>query len=208
MSHIPAGPTLRSSEYKLCVCGAGAVGKSALTIQFINGAFITAYDPTIEDSYRKQHHVDGLPALLDILDTAGQEDYSALRSQYMRKGHGFLLIFSITDRLSFDEIMGFYNQILMSQDRDYAPCVLVGNKCDLGDHMRQVSTQEAKALAKSIGCEYIETSAKQNLRVHQVFESLVRSIRRERAEESSDPMFASRRRLPRMYGGGGGCTIL
>lgn len=53
--------------------GSGGVGKSALTIQFIQGNFVEKYDPTIEDSYRKQIEVDGKACMLDILDTAGQE---------------------------------------------------------------------------------------------------------------------------------------
>jgi GTPase KRas len=59
---------------------------------------VTEYDPTIEDSYRKQSVIDDEVALLDVLDTAGQEEYSAMREQYMRTGEGFLLVYSITDR--------------------------------------------------------------------------------------------------------------
>lgn len=74
------------TEYKLVVVGAGGVGKSALTIQLIQNHFVDEYDPTIEDSYRKQVVIDGETCLLDILDTAGQEEYSAMRDQYMRTG--------------------------------------------------------------------------------------------------------------------------
>ncbi|CAH8519635.1 unnamed protein product [Schistosoma mattheei] len=63
------------TEYKLVVVGAGGVGKSALTIQLIQNHFVEEYDPTIEDSYRKQMVIDGEICLLDILDTAGQEEY-------------------------------------------------------------------------------------------------------------------------------------
>jgi len=76
-------------QYKLVVVGGGGVGKSALTIQFIQGHFVDDYDPTIEDSYRKQCVIDDEVALLDILDTAGQEEYHAMREQYMRTGEGF-----------------------------------------------------------------------------------------------------------------------
>lgn len=60
------------TEYKLVVVGAGGVGKSALTIQLIQNHFVDEYDPTIEDSYRKQVVIDGETCLLDILDTAGK----------------------------------------------------------------------------------------------------------------------------------------
>jgi len=55
-------------EYKIVVVGSGGVGKSALTIQLVQNHFIDEYDPTIEDSYRRQVAVDGDICLLDILD--------------------------------------------------------------------------------------------------------------------------------------------
>ena len=58
-------------EYKIVVLGSGGVGKSALTVQFVQGIFVEKYDPTIEDSYRKQVEVDGSQCMLEILDTAG-----------------------------------------------------------------------------------------------------------------------------------------
>lgn len=58
-------------EYKIVVLGSGGVGKSALTVQFVQEIFVEKYDPTIEDSYRKQVEVDGQQCMLEILDTAG-----------------------------------------------------------------------------------------------------------------------------------------
>lgn len=66
---------------KLVVLGDGGVGKTALTIQLCLNHFIEAYDPTIEDSYRKHAVIDDQPVLIEILDTAGQEEYTALRDQ-------------------------------------------------------------------------------------------------------------------------------
>jgi small GTP-binding protein len=94
----------------------------------------------ITDSYRKQCVIDDEVALLDVLDTAGQEEYSAMREQYMHTGEGFLLVYSITSRQSFEEISTFQQQILRVKDKDYFPMVVVGNKCDLeGD--REVTRQ-------------------------------------------------------------------
>lgn len=92
------------------------------------------------DSYRKQCVIDDEVALLDVLDTAGQEEYSAMREQYMRTGEGFLLVYSITSRQSFDEITTFQQQILRVKDKDYFPMVVVGNKCDL-EGEREVTRQ-------------------------------------------------------------------
>ena len=140
--------TMSQQEYKLVIVGGGGVGKSALTIQLIQGHFVDEYDPTIEDSYRKQVVIDNETCLLDILDTAGQEEYSAMRDSYMRTGQGFILTFSITSRQSFNEANVFREQIHRVKDADHVPIVLTGNKCDLEDE-RQVTTQESSALAKS-----------------------------------------------------------
>ncbi|KAF1841273.1 ras-domain-containing protein [Cucurbitaria berberidis CBS 394.84] len=173
-------------EYKLVVVGGGGVGKSCLTIQLIQSHFVDEYDPTIEDSYRKQCVIDDEVALLDVLDTAGQEEYSAMREQYMRTGEGFLLVYSITDRQSFEEIMTFQQQILRVKDKDYFPMIVVGNKCDL-DGERQVSTQEGQNLARQFDCKFIETSAKSRINVDNAFYDIVREIRRYNKEMSSYP---------------------
>lgn len=170
-------------EYKLVVVGGGGVGKSALTIQLIQSHFVDEYDPTIEDSYRKQCMVDGQVTMLDVLDTAGQEEYSAMREQYMRTGEGFLLVYSVTSRASFEEIMNFRNQILRVKDADAFPMVIVGNKSDLSTE-RQVSFEEGAHLAHRLGCPFLETSAKQRVNVEEGFFELVRFIRQYSGRDS------------------------
>jgi small GTP-binding protein len=148
----------------------------------VQSHFVDEYDPTIEDSYRKQCVIDEEVALLDILDTAGQEEYSAMREQYMRTGEGFLLVYSIIERSSFDEIHGFYAQIMRVKDRDIEssetfPMILVANKVDL-ESERQVSSEEGKQLAKSLNnMAYVEASAKKHVNVDLAFHDLVRQIR-------------------------------
>ena len=97
---------------------AGGVGKSALTIQLIQNHFVDEYDPTIEDSYRKQVVIDGETCLLDILDTAGQEEYSAMRDQYMRTGEGFLIVFAVNNAKSFEDITAYREQIKRVKDAE------------------------------------------------------------------------------------------
>ncbi|XP_029050302.1 ras-like protein 2 [Osmia lignaria lignaria] len=166
-----------AQTYKLVVVGGGGVGKSAITIQFIQSYFVTDYDPTIEDSYTKQCVIDDIPAKLDILDTAGQEEFSAMREQYMRSGEGFLLVFSVTDHSSFDEILKFHRQILRVKDRDEFPMLMVGNKADL-DYQRIVSVEEAQNMARQLKIPYIECSAKLRMNVDQAFHELVRIVRK------------------------------
>lgn len=151
--------------------------KSALTIQLIQNHFIDEYDPTIEDSYRKQVTIDAETCLLDILDTAGQEEYSAMRDQYMRTGQGFLMVYAITSRSSFEELVGFKDQILRVKEADHVPMVVVGNKSDL-ESERQVSSQEGQDLARNFGSPFFETSAKTRVNVEESFYHLVREIRK------------------------------
>mmetsp|Transcript_20876 Transcript_20876/g.35571 ORF Transcript_20876/g.35571 Transcript_20876/m.35571 type:complete len:197 (+) Transcript_20876:55-645(+) len=170
-------------EYKLAVVGGGGVGKSCLTIQLVQQVFVTDYDPTIEDSYRKQVEIDGVVCFLDILDTAGQEDYASLRDRYMRTSEGFVVVFSIVNRPSFEEVDTFHGQILRAKDADEVPMVLVGNKKDL-EAQRTVPSDEAQQKANKCGCTYVEASAKTRLNVDEAFFAVVRKIRVSQGESA------------------------
>jgi len=174
--------------YKLVILGEGGVGKSALTIQLTQNHFITEYDPTIENSYRKQVNIDDETCMLDILDTAGQEEYSAMRDQYIRSGQGFIIVYSITSKPSFDNLASFYDQILRVKDENSFPTVVLGNKCDL-EKDREVSTMEGKTLAEGIGAPFYESSAKSRINVEEGFYQLVRQIRKwnKMIAEEEDP---------------------
>ena len=128
-------------EYKLVVLGTGGVGKSALTVQFVQNIFVERYDPTIEDSYRKQVsifkrlkaakkgkkvEVDGKQCMLEILDTAGTEQFAAMRDLYMKNGAGFLLVYSITSQGTFSDLQDIREQILRVKDTDDVPMILIG----------------------------------------------------------------------------------
>ncbi|KAI1719303.1 ras family domain-containing protein [Ditylenchus destructor] len=138
-------------EFKVVVLGSGGVGKSALTVQFVSNKFILKYDPTIEDFYRKEIEVDGQPCVLEILDTAGTEQFASMRDLYIKNGQGFVV------------------------GTDQVPILLVGNKCDLA-HQRQVQTTEGAALAEYWSCPFAECSAKSAHNVNTVFAEIVREI--------------------------------
>ncbi|KAF4547388.1 Ras-like protein 10 [Elsinoe fawcettii] len=163
-------------EYHIVVLGSGGVGKSCLTAQFVSGIFVERYDPTIEDTYRKQIEVDGRQVVLEILDTAGTEQFTAMREIYMKSGQGFLLVFSITSKSSLDELDELRNQLVNLKDDQHVPIVLVGNKSDLED-ARQVSRARAFATSQSWGnTPYYETSARRRANVNEVFIDVCRQI--------------------------------
>jgi len=161
---------------KIVLLGGGGVGKSALTIQFVQHIFVSEYDPTIENSYRKQIAFEKEAYVLEIFDTAGQEEYSALRSQYIDTGSGFLLVYNIASKSSFQLVTDFKKQILQVKDRPYWPIVLVGNKADIEPHERRVTTEQGQELANSWGCGFFETSAKTRLNLEEAFFYLVRDM--------------------------------
>ncbi|XP_049672032.1 ras-related protein Rap-2a isoform X2 [Accipiter gentilis] len=99
-------------EYKVVVLGSGGVGKSALTVQFVTGTFIEKYDPTIEDFYRKEIEVDASPSVLEILDTAGTEQFASMRDLYIKNGQGFILVYSLVNQQSFQDIRPMRDQII------------------------------------------------------------------------------------------------
>jgi len=169
---------MAQTQYKLVVVGGGGVGKSALTIQYVSKHFVTEYDPTIEDSYRKQVVIDEMTTVLDILDTAGQEEYKTIQDQWWREGKGFVMVYSITSRSSFEEIQPLREKILRCKDADNIPMVLIGNKVDL-DSDRKVTNAEGKELAKLFKCPFLETSAKIPINVDEAFTELVREVRKE-----------------------------
>uniref|UniRef100_H2YDJ9 small monomeric GTPase n=1 Tax=Ciona savignyi TaxID=51511 RepID=H2YDJ9_CIOSA len=184
----------QTSLHKVIMVGSGGVGKSALTLQFMYDEFVEDYEPTKADSYRKKVVLDAEDAQIDILDTAGQEDYAAIRDNYFRSGEGFLCVFSITDSSSFEDTQDFRDQILRVKGVDSntagsIPFLLVGNKSDL-ENNRQVSQADAQQFAEKMGVQYVETSAKTRNNVDKVFYDLMRMIEKEKAkvgDESDKP---------------------
>jgi small GTP-binding protein len=176
-------------QYNVVVIGAGGTGKSCITNQFVTGVFTEDYDPTIEDSYRKRVAVDGEMCVLDILDTAGQEEYSSMLDEYLRHGQGFIIVYSIVSNQSFLEVQNFKDKLWLCKDlgpNDTIPLLLVGNKCDL-ETERKVTSTEGQELAKHLSCPFFETSAKTGLNVHEVFHEIVRQVRKDIEKKGLTP---------------------
>jgi len=162
--------------YKLVMLGDGGVGKTAITIRFVSDRFVTEYDPTVEDAYKKEHQVDGKDVTVEIIDTAGQEEYSSgLQDKFIRGGEGFILMYSVTSKASLLRVKEIQKKILWTKDSDEVAMILVGNKSDLMKE-RQVSPQEGKELAKEFRCPFLETSAKSGDNVNECMRLLFGEI--------------------------------
>uniref|UniRef100_A0A671NCR6 GTP-binding protein Rheb-like n=1 Tax=Sinocyclocheilus anshuiensis TaxID=1608454 RepID=A0A671NCR6_9TELE len=130
---------------RLCVSG-----KSSLTIQFVEGQFVDSYDPTIENTFTKMITVNGQEYHLQLVDTAGQDEYSIFPQTYSIDINGYILVYSVTS-----------NKRIWFMNKTLVPIMLVGNKKDL--HMeRVISCEEGKALAESWNAAFMESSAKEN----------------------------------------------
>ncbi|XP_072349891.1 GTP-binding protein Rheb-like isoform X5 [Scyliorhinus torazame] len=141
---------------KIAVLGYRSVGKSSLTIQFVEGQFIDCYDPTIENTFNKTINFDGQDFYLQLVDTAGQDEYSIFSRSHTVDVHGYVLVYSVT---SMKRI----------------PTVLVANKRDLSEQ-RVVQTEEGKKLADSWGAAFLESSAKQNDTTVEIFKMMIQEI--------------------------------
>lgn len=176
--------------YKLVVLGGAEVGKTALTLQLLVGQFLQFYEPTIEDVYQKQVAIDGEPCKLEILDT-GWEYRPAFGDQWIKSGEGFILVYSVTSRESFQVIRELHSQIwkvkrstatgyLDSLRLGNIPVMIVGCKNDR--KQRAVSYGEGTALAGELGCKFAEVSAESYHDVEKAFYDVARWLRSQRQQ--------------------------
>ncbi|KAG8004513.1 Ras-related and estrogen-regulated growth inhibitor [Nibea albiflora] len=138
---------------KLLVLGAQNTGKTALCVRFMTKRFIGEYDHKKEVTYRCSRVVDQEAVDLEILDIACKESSVASLESSIRWADGFLLLYSITQRLSFLEVP----QLKKLIDQTKQSLVLIANKADL-EIGREVTTEEGQRLAKELSCTFKELS--------------------------------------------------
>merc|ERR1712137_1045624 len=141
--------------------------------------------------------------MLEIFDTAGQEELSALRDQALRVAEGFLIVFAITEESSFKQIQELHGSIVRAKDSNNVPMVLVGNKADLQDE-RTVAEETIEELTTRLKIPYFEASAKKCENVEESFFELVRIMR---AARNTKPGTSSKKAVTGEKKKGG-CTLL
>ncbi|KAK2900758.1 hypothetical protein Q8A67_008873 [Cirrhinus molitorella] len=162
----------QSNDYRVVVFGAGGVGKSSLVLRFVKGTFRDTYIPTVEDTYRQVISCDKSVCTLQITDTTGSHQFPAMQRLSISKGHAFILVYSITSKQSLEELKPIYQQILAIKGNiENIPIMLVGNKSD--ETQREVKTEDGEAQSKIWKCAFMETSAKTNHNVTELFQELL-----------------------------------
>jgi GTPase KRas protein len=145
-----------------------------LTLRLVRSQWTEEYDPTIEDSYSVTRSIDGRTFQLNLVDTAGQEEYRGLWAASNLKSDAFLLVYDITNAASLDALESFRDMLAMEEDqrtdKGQVPPVMIiaGNKCDL-QHLRTVSSTKGLEWARSAGYGFMETSAREMVNVEETF---------------------------------------
>ncbi|XP_078521336.1 dexamethasone-induced Ras-related protein 1 [Lissotriton helveticus] len=165
--------------YRMVILGSSKVGKTAIVSRFLNGRFEEQYTPTIEDFHRKFYSIRGEVYQLDILDTSGNHPFPAMRRLSILTGDVFILVFSLDNRDSFEEVQRLKQQIIetksclknKTKENVDVPLVICGNKGDR-EFYREVQQHEIDLLVGDKNCAYFEISAKKNSQLDEMFQAL------------------------------------
>ncbi|KAF5963157.1 GTP-binding protein rhb1 [Fusarium bulbicola] len=157
-------------------------GKSSLAVRFVDGHFVDSYYPTIENTFSKMIKYKGQDYSTEIVDTAGQDEYSILNSKHFIGIHGYMLVYSVSSLPSFEMVQVIREKILNHLGTESVPICIVGNKSDLRPEQRQVTPEDGQKLSEKIQCGWTEASARYNENVGKAFELLIGQI-----EKSQNP---------------------
>ena len=186
MNHLCAQPALKrfptrsnsstkKGPYRIVVMGAAGVGKTCIISQFLYEKFVTEYKETVEELHRGEYEINGSELVLDILDTSGAYPFPAMRALSISTGDAFMLVYSIDDEGSFDEVKKLRDQIVTQKNNDETiPIVIVGNKADVPKCTRAFPKETAESTVSiEWGNGYVEVSAKENVNIVNIFKELL-----------------------------------
>jgi small GTP-binding protein len=160
--------------HTVAVLGAGGVGKTCLILRFTKDSWDSEYIPTIQDYFEQIVTQDGVDYKLKLIDTAGQDEMQAITDIGIKDAEACVIVYSVTSPVSFNDAEKYRSKVIQFSGSGQARVVLAGNKCDLPD--RTVTKNAGEELARKWGCEFFETSAKENLNIRQLFEAVLRTI--------------------------------
>ncbi|MFX1346604.1 MAG: GTP-binding protein [Promethearchaeota archaeon] len=189
LEYYKKGPLSSNYVYKLSLIGDGGVGKTSMVQRYVHGIFKADYKATIGTFISKKECVfEELKTSVRFMiwDLAGQSQFQRLWPDYLTDSHAGIIVFDITNRESFNNVKKWYNIIKEVAFKDIV-LILVGNKVDL-ENSREITTEEGLELAKDLGIFYMETSAKTNENIDDVFEWIALQIINTKIEEVKDTL--------------------
>ncbi|CAD0096816.1 unnamed protein product, partial [Aureobasidium mustum] len=166
----------QQKQRKMAIVGSRSVGKSSLTVQFVDGHFVDSYYPTIENTFSKVIKHKNQDFAVEIIDTAGQHFIGI---------HGYMIVYSVGSKQSFEMVRIIRDKILNHMGAESVPLIIVGNKSDLRPEQRQVKPEDGRKLAEELNCGWTEASARFNENVGKAFEGMVAEI--EKGQEAGQP---------------------
>ena len=171
-------------DIKIITLGDSNAGKTSLIMKYIDNKFTGNFVTTMGfDIKNKQLTLkDGTEAKLMVFDTAGQERFRSLAENYIKKANGVLLVYDISERVSFQNIENWIESI--KENSNGIPTILIGNKSDLNDE-RVVSFEEGNQKAEEFGCPFYETSCKNGDNVNKCFIELAELVYEKIGKKSS-----------------------
>ena len=176
----PNSPPPFASGLRLVVLGQGSVGKTAVLLRFLDDTFSDQHRETVEDLHSRVYRVNGVRLLAEMLDTAGNLSFPAMRRISIANANGFLLVYSIADRDSFVTVQTILDEIcqVRQADLDRVPIVIVGNMVDLSDCRRISASHVTQWLIEHPGnlsrVNHLEVSAKTGYQVRDAFREVMR----------------------------------
>ena len=161
--------------FKLIIVGESCVGKSNIIVRYTEGEFKNIIGNTLGvELYNKYINIKDKYSKLQIYDTAGQERYHSIVSNYFRGSHGCFIVYDITNQESFDKIEFWYQSVKQKASNDVS-IILVGNKCDL-EEQRVITKEKGEEKAKELNIPFFETSALSDININEIFRELVENI--------------------------------
>jgi Ras-related protein Rab-6A len=164
------------AKYKLVFLGDQSVGKTSIITRFMYDNFDRQYQATIGiDFLSKTMYLEDRTVRLQLWDTAGQERFRSLIPSYIRDSSVAVVVYDVSNRASFTNTAKWVEDVRAERGNDVVIC-LVGNKTDLGNDKRQVSTEEGEDRAKKDGLMFMECSAKAGYNVKSLFRKLATAL--------------------------------
>jgi small GTP-binding protein len=160
--------------HSIAVLGAGGVGKTCLVLRLTKDTWDSDYIPTIQDYFEKQMDFDGQRSRLKIIDTAGQDEMQAITDIGIKDAQACVIVYSVTSQVSFNDASKYRDKVISFSSTGRANIVLAANKCGITE--RTVPRNAGEDLARSWGCDFFETSAKENMNIHQLFEAALKML--------------------------------